>query len=197
MRRVLAAIGRALAAIPRLVWRVIEVGGRTVLSLVAAPATPADGPGFHDDLAQAAEEARLFSEPCRCVETVVRGYAHAIRLGGPDRPTLRGLPEPVQRWAASLTRREALAICKTRAVDRQISKHVNARSDAELIVGVRRLNGTWPPQVPTARIAAPVDESETVSAQHDPVMDEFFRDALADIDMHETGYKISDHRKAA
>jgi hypothetical protein len=162
-------IAAALAAVGMLTWRAVEVAGRTVWSLVRliTPQASAPEPGLCDELAEAAEEQRIFDEPSRSVEVAIRAFAMAHQAGSREYPSLRGLPENVQRWAAALTGDEAAAICATPARDRAISRHVNARTAADLIPGVRTLAGTMP-QAAAANL----------QQAHEAIVDNFFSEYL-------------------
>lgn len=135
MKKILIAIARALAAVPKytLIW--CARAGNFVLSMIpsAQPVTTAAGEEADDalmEIRQAREEAQLFKP--KKADAVIR-YAAAV-VHGSAPPDVSHLSEGLQFWLEDLEVSACRRILK--CTMRQIEQHLDPRCASDHLAGV-------------------------------------------------------------
>lgn len=138
MKRVLLAIARALAAIPKMAWTVCTKTGQMILSLIPAPAGPVTtaAGGEADEaleMAQARQEQAEMAPKSQSQAHIALAYAATLVAGGSP-PNLVGQPPAFVRWLEDLTASAARRLFKASVA--QIEAHLDPKCVKDHLEGV-------------------------------------------------------------
>lgn len=139
MESILKAIGRALAAIPRMAWTVCKYTGAMILSIIPQPAPMTTEAGNEADeaveAAQARQEKPAAPAPSEAASQakLALTYAAAIVTGSRP-PDLSAQPDSFKAWLADLTPGGARRLFKVSLG--QIERHISPRCPGDHLAGV-------------------------------------------------------------
>lgn len=150
MKSILKAIGRALASIPRLAWRVCQYTGAMILSIIPQPAQMTTAAGDEADeaveMAQARQEKKAAPAPTEPASQAKLALTYAAAcVTGSQPPNLEGQPEAFVRWLEDLSNEGVRRLFKCSLG--QIERHLAPRCPQDHLEGLASI-GARPSAAP-------------------------------------------------